>query len=268
MTPWTSSEGQWPSPVGRQTTDTEHHRGLAIPCPGVYLPPMPAPKRLVTQHLELIHWEILKSYPEVIRALIRRRPGVYALYRKDKLYYVGLATNPMGRLNQHLRDRHGSAWDHFSVYLTVHDDHLKELESLILRIVKPKGNKQSGHFQRSISLYQTLNIGVKDADAERRAELLGGGVARRRRKTRVSRASRKLPLAGTVDRAIRLKGIRAGWEYRATLRKDGRIRYKNRLFDTPSHAARTAVGKGCSGLSFWRYRAKNGEWVALRNLKK
>ena len=67
---------------------------------------MPGKKRLVTQHLEGISWEVLEAYPEVIKSLIRRKAGVYALYKNDKLYYIGLAINLMGRLKQHLKDRH------------------------------------------------------------------------------------------------------------------------------------------------------------------
>lgn len=228
---------------------------------------MPVQQRLVTEHLERISWKVLEAYPEVVRSMIRRRAGVYALYRKDKLYYVGLATNLMGRLNQHLRDRHSGAWDRFSVYLTVRDEHMKELESLILRIVTPSGNKLTGKFKRSQNLYPRLNVGMKDEDADERAQLLGGGVADRRRKTKASRASRSRPLKDAVPRAVRLRGKRAGWEYSATLRKDGTIHYGKRSFDTPNLAARAAVGKSCNGWAFWKYRGSDGEWVALRNLK-
>ena len=35
------------------------------------------------------------------------------------------------------------------MYLTIGDSHLKELESLILRTVKPTGNSQTGKFIKS-----------------------------------------------------------------------------------------------------------------------
>jgi hypothetical protein len=60
------------------------------------------------------------------------------------------------RLNQHLKDHHGQSWDRFSVYLTIGDRHLKELESLILRVVKPSGNKVIGHFPKSENLRPQL----------------------------------------------------------------------------------------------------------------
>lgn len=101
-------------------------------------------RKLLSEHLEDISWRLLDAYAELVRGLIRRRAGVYALYRGRRLYYVGLASNLMGRLKGHLRDRHRGLWDRFSVYLTTDHEHMKELESLILRIVRPAGNKVSG----------------------------------------------------------------------------------------------------------------------------
>jgi hypothetical protein len=104
---------------------------------------------LLHQHLEDISWRVVETYPVVVRELIRRRAGVYVLYRGRNLYYVGLASNLMGPLKSHIRDRHRGLWDRFSVYLTANHDHIKELESLILRIGRPSGNKISGHFAGS-----------------------------------------------------------------------------------------------------------------------
>jgi hypothetical protein len=113
--------------------------------------------QLVSQHLENISHEALSKYQDVIRSYVRGRQGIYALYRKNELYYVGLARNLRSRLKTHLRDRHKKLWDRFSVYLTIGDSHLKELESLILRTVKPSGNHQSGKFIRSENLRGRLS---------------------------------------------------------------------------------------------------------------
>ncbi|NJD21133.1 MAG: GIY-YIG nuclease family protein, partial [Melioribacter sp.] len=86
-------------------------------------------KHLVLQHLENISGKVLQEYVAVIKDFIKGKAGVYALYGKEKLYYVGLASNLMNRLKIHLNDRHRGLWDRFSVYLTVHDEHMKELES-------------------------------------------------------------------------------------------------------------------------------------------
>ena len=54
--------------------------------------------QLVCQQLENISREALAKYQHIIRHYIRGRNGVYALYKGDKLYYVGLATNLRSRL--------------------------------------------------------------------------------------------------------------------------------------------------------------------------
>src|SRR5262245_6966570 len=117
--------------------------------------------QLVSQHLEVISGTALENYQRIIRDYDRRRHGVYALYRRDKLYYVGLATNVRNRLKHHLKDKHRGKWDRFSVYLTISDGHLKELESLVLRIVKPTGNTQKGKFTKAEDLKRRLARDLK-----------------------------------------------------------------------------------------------------------
>lgn len=124
---------------------------------------------LLVGFLEQVSWRVLDEYREIIRDLIRRRSGVYALYKQDRLYYIGLASNLMGRVNGHLKDRHRGAWDRFSVYLTTERAHIKPLESLLLRIAKPAGNRVSGGFGRPINLYRSLHRAMSESDADRRA---------------------------------------------------------------------------------------------------
>jgi hypothetical protein len=45
---------------------------------------------LVFAHLERVSKDLLVEHPDIVRKLIGRNAGVYALYRKNKLYYVGL----------------------------------------------------------------------------------------------------------------------------------------------------------------------------------
>ena len=119
--------------------------------------------QLVCQHLENISSSALEEYQKIIRDFVRGRHGVYALYKKSKLYYVGLASNLRSRLKHHLRDKHKGFWDRFSVYLTIGDKHLKELETLVLRMASPKGNKQAGKFVRSEDLKRKFRKGIKEA---------------------------------------------------------------------------------------------------------
>src|SRR5439155_4555624 len=135
---------------------------------------MPNDSPLVSQYLEHISGMALDQYQKIIRGLVQRRSGVYALSRRDRLYYVRLASNLRSRLKHHLRDKHRGKWDRFSVYLTIGNTHMKELESLVLRIVRPDGNSQGGKFRDAENLKKTLT----------------------REMRRVARASRE---AGAVD---------------------------------------------------------------------
>jgi len=227
------------------------------------------PKRnpLVLHYLEEVSWRVLEDYPRFIRQMIRGRAGIYALYRKDKLYYIGLAQNLMGRLKTHLRDRHHGSWDRFSVYLTIHDEHIRELEALLLRIGAPRGNRAKGKFAKASSLLPLLNRSMQDADADRRAQILGGRVARQRTRQKIRGASGTVPLAGVVERAMALRAKYGGETYKAALRANGWISYKRVLYSSPSAAASAATRKTLNGWSFWHYRDR-GKWVPLAQLRR
>ena len=49
--------------------------------------------QLVCQHLENIFRKALENYQKIIKDFVKGRHGVYALYKKGRLYYVGLASN-------------------------------------------------------------------------------------------------------------------------------------------------------------------------------
>jgi predicted GIY-YIG superfamily endonuclease len=223
-------------------------------------------KKLVISHLESVSGDVFEHYPAVIEELIKGKSGVYALYRNDTLYYVGLASNLMSRLKAHLRDRHKRKWNRFSVYLTVHDDHMKELESLMLRVVKPKGNRRSGKFMASNPLRRELNSLIKSYDADRRARLLGGTHTNRRIRAKAAKPGKNI-LANIFDRRVRLLGWHNGREFKATLRRDGRISYCGDLYLSPSGAGKAARGRSTNGWAFWHFR-KDSEWIPINSLKR
>src|SRR5690348_392910 len=99
---------------------------------------------IVRGHMERVSWRVLEKYRDIVVEFIKGHAGVYALYKGEKLYYVGLARNLMNRVKHHLKDRHKGKWDRFSVYITVEDEHIRPLEALTLRIVNPLGNKVKG----------------------------------------------------------------------------------------------------------------------------
>lgn len=210
--------------------------------------------KLVTQFLEKIAREALQSHFDIVRTFVGRRNGVYALYRKGKLYYVGLASDLRGRLKTHLKDRHGDAWDSFSVYLTIGDQHLRELESLMHRIAEPPGNKQLGKFSGAESIIRKFDKAIEEKQKQERDRILG--VEEKEEEVR-----------HLIPRAIRLRGYLKGQTFKATLRRDLTVRWKGRLYKSPSAAATAVCKRGSNGWWFWHYQRSPGDWVRIDALR-
>jgi hypothetical protein len=227
---------------------------------------------LVCEYLENISRDLLEKYQAVIRCYVRRRHGVYALYRRGKLYYVGLASNLRSRLANHLKDRHGDSWDRFSVYLTIGDSHLRELESIILRVVQPKGNKQKGRFPLAEDLRRRLK---RDIHASQQMELVGllGKPTKPKElkngEADQTPAGRRPALAPYVTAPFKLRARHRGKTMRALVRRDGRIRFAGTVYDSPSLAGAAAVQRrSCNGWTFWQYERAPGDWVPIDEMRR
>ena len=129
----------------------------------------------VNGYFERVSWRVLDKYRSLLIHMIRGHAGVYALYKSGKLYYVGLAGNLMGRVNQHLVDRHKGKWDRFSVYLTTDDSNIRPLEALILRVIDPVGNRVKGNLKGAQDLVRELKRQMDAVQRDETALLLGGG---------------------------------------------------------------------------------------------
>jgi len=218
-------------------------------------------------HLEDISWRAFEDYPKALREVIKGKSGLYALYHNGTLYYVGLASNLMGRLKTHLRDRHHGKWDRFSVYLTAEGSHLKELEALVLRIIRHSGNAVSGKLSGSKNMHSDLNRTTKELDATRRAFIMGGPVAERHRKNAAKRFKSSKALNGIAQKGMQIVGFHKGKKYHAVIRKDGIIRYLGQEFTSPSGAARAIVKGSVNGWAFWKYKNDQGEMIRLSHAR-
>jgi hypothetical protein len=240
--------------------------------------------RLVVQHLEGIAGAALDEYPAVIREFIRGRNGVYALYKRDRLYYVGLARNLRSRLRGHTRDRHAGKWDRFSIYLTENDEHLKELESLILRIVDTRGNKVTGKFIASEDLKRRFRHRLKESWNRKVEEMTSWsepdrGKPQRKLGPAVQRVGQKLDtvLGKYVTRRFHIRMGYKGKVYVAHVRRNGAIsfardsadwqRLKGKLHLSPSAAAVAVAGKAMNGWWQWKFKSADGKWVRLSELR-
>jgi len=209
---------------------------------------------LVTQYLEDISREALEQHFDVVSAFIGRRNGIYALFRRGKLHYVGLATDLRRRLKHHLRDKHSDAWDAFSVYLAIGDRHLRELESLIVRVVQPPGNSQLGRFSGAQDIAKQFERKIAEKQRHERDRIL-------------MREPEEKETKHVLPRAI---SIRARYKKRlvkAKLRRDLSVRWKGRLYGSPSAAAQAICKRPVNGWWFWQFQRAPGDWQRIDELR-
>jgi len=76
------------------------------------------------------------------------RSGIYVLRKNREIYYVGLASSLRKRLPNHLDDHLKKKWDAFDLYIIRKSKvkYLKELETLLIRVAKPHGNRVEPRF--------------------------------------------------------------------------------------------------------------------------
>lgn len=224
--------------------------------------------QLVCQNLEGISRKALEDYPSIIKEFVKGRHGVYALYSKGHLYYVGLASNLRNRLKTHLKDGHAYTWDKFSVYFTINDSHLRDLESLILRIASPKGNRQTGKFIKSEDIKPSFKRRIKRAQENELNDLFGTtkDVTPLGKETKVN--GRIPVLAKFVTKRFPIRWRYKGTLYRATVRKDGTISLNGKIFTSPSVAGYSIARHAIDGWYVWKYERSPGEWVVLNELRK
>ncbi|MBL8515934.1 MAG: DUF2924 domain-containing protein [Betaproteobacteria bacterium] len=225
-----------------------------------------AAKSLVVNRLEMVSKDVFKKYFSQITDLIGSSPGVYALYDDDVLYYVGKSIELRTRVKQHLKDRHYAAWTHFSLYLVRDAEYIGEMESLLVRIANPKGNRV---IPRGKSVGPLVRV-LKESIKRRQKEELDGLFANRIRQARTLRStSHPEHLKGLVSRKTKLFRTYKGKEIHAVLSPDGFITYKGKDYTSPSGAARAVVGqhRAINGWDFWYIKDAAGDWVKLSALR-
>jgi hypothetical protein len=233
--------------------------------------------QLVCQHLENVSRDVLQHYSEIIRTFVGPgRHGIYALYRGNRLYYVGLATNLRSRMSQHLRDRHAETWDHFSLYLTVGHQHLREIECLLVRIGHPRGNRAKPKFIRSENLGPGLRRQISECQHRELQKLFPGSTSKQA-KRQTGRKRRATPSEGReptlapylpTNKGFPIRFRFKGKLHKARVRTDGTIRYQGQVFTSPSSAAAAVTKKASDGWTAWRYERAPGDWVPLSELRR
>jgi hypothetical protein len=227
-------------------------------------------RSIITGHLEKIGSNVFDNYSSVITELIKGNQGIYALYKNDRLYYVGLASNLKSRINAHNKDKHQNKWTHFSLYIIRKEDHIKEIESLVLRISYPKGNSVRGKLKQSKDLRPLLKRKLKDEWIKQLGVMIGNKIrpAGKIKKGKIKKTGER-PLHGYFPEGKIIHANYKGKEYKAWVYSNGRIKVNSEIFDSPSLAGLAITKKRTmNGWRFWKYKDKNGELVYIDKLRK
>ena len=230
-------------------------------------------RSIITGHLEKIGSNVFDNYSSVIKELIKGNQGIYALYKKDRLYYVGLASNLKSRINAHNKDKHQNKWTHFSLYIIRKEDHIKEIESLVLRISYPKGNSVRGKLKQSKDLRPLLKRKLKEEQIIQLGVIIGGKTEETIKKIikKATKTKPERPLQGLLRDDQRIYCSYKGKDYVARVMPSGTIKMipSGQCFDSPSMAGVKIIKKkALNGWKFWKYKNKNGELVYIDKLRK
>jgi len=156
-------------------------------------------------------------------------------------------------LKRHLKDRHKLEWDSFSVYLTIGDAHLRELESLLIRVMTPPGNKQKGKFSGAENLKKKFARMIAQKQRAELDYLLGRPI---------NAKDEKKP----SGRSTYIRGRSKDKTYHAWLRRNGTVKWKGRVYTSLSAAATAVTKTATNGRWFWRFERSPGDWVRVRQL--
>jgi len=229
-------------------------------------------RSIITGHLEKIGSNVFDNYSSVIKELIKGNQGIYALYKKDRLYYVGLASNLKSRINAHNKDKHQNKWTHFSLYIIRKEDHIKEIESLVLRVSYPKGNSIRGKLKQSKDLRPLLKRKLKEEQIIQLGEFFGSkNRPTGKIKKRIKKKTGERPLRGLLKNYQRIYCTYNGKDYKAKVLPNGVVELipSKKRFDSPSMAGIAVIKKKTiNGWKLWKYKEKNGELVYIDKLRK
>jgi len=105
-------------------------------------------------------------FREGLSGVMRGYAGIYALYKAQKLYYVGLTRNLFGRIRWHLKDRHAKKWDSFVIFRIKRVNYLKDIETLLTHLVTTPGNRVKGKVPRDADINRVLRVILREEAAE------------------------------------------------------------------------------------------------------
>jgi hypothetical protein len=182
--------------------------------------------------------------------------------------HVGLANALRHRLKAHVKNRHGDSWDSFSIYLTIKDQHLREIEALMLRLAKPSGARQQGRLAHSRDLRRSITRAIRQKQNSEVSSLFARANLVRAVEEQKPKKSAEPALLRLLPGGARLRANYKGKQYRARVRRDGRVRFNGQLYPSLSLAAKAVVKRSINGWWFWKVEKGKANWVRLNRVRR
>ena len=249
-------------------------------------------KNLIFEKVEGFSKKIFENdeNKKIIIQYIGNKHGVYALYDEKKLYYVGRAINLAKRIKDHLKDQHSANWNRFSLYFTKEAKYINSLEALIIAIAQPNGNENKPRLGgKKMKIQQFIKKDLNKSSKERIRDLVGEKYHNIRKKSKITKKfntrikshavtkknTTRFSLKNYFNKDRSLMKKYKGKTYQATLLKSGQIKYKNKLYNSPTSAARAVIKDhspnvasniGVAGWIFWSVKDVEGNWIKLQDI--
>ena len=226
---------------------------------------------IITDKLEKVGKELVhkKEIKEILRKHIGKVSGVYVLYNKEKIYYVGKATtdNLIKRVSQHLKDKHSKKWDKFSLYPTENKQYAEDIEAIIISIGKPIGNTNTPFLgPKEKKTNSLIKNECKKLQAKEMEKMFGSKDKKNLYKINQKQPNKAVSLNNPFKTKKVLKKIYKGKAYKALWLTSGQIEYKNKRYSSPTSVAKVVSGrKVINGKEFWRVQNNEGDWVQIKN---
>jgi hypothetical protein len=111
--------------------------------------------------------EIFKhpAFKRGLKDLMKGYSGIYALYNGKKLYRIGLTSDLLSRVKTYFKPPHKGKWNQFAIFRIGKAAYLRDIETVILGITDPPGNKVKGRVPKDVDINRLLIKILKDHES-------------------------------------------------------------------------------------------------------
>lgn len=106
------------------------------------------------------------AFKRGLRDIMKGYSGIYALYDGNKLYRVGLTSDLLSRVKTYFKPPHKGKWDRFAIFRIGKAAYLKDIETVILGITDPPGNKVKGRVPKDADINRLLITILKEHELQ------------------------------------------------------------------------------------------------------